>query len=211
MNRWLQELEIGRSVDISVDDEGMGVKVSLVSMDGNTVSLADEGHGVTQIIAILLKIETEILRGKCNEAECSRRDIQYENNRQEVTLVIEEPEVSLHPAVQSKLTMVFMDAYEQYGIQFIIETHSEYLIRRTQAVVASYKTRQEFDSNPFVVYYLDRSGILYNLEYSESGRFKNAFGPGFFDEASRWSLEILRKEEELRKQQLLTAAEETER
>ena len=58
-------------------------------------------------------------------------------------------------------------------------------------------TKEEFENRPFAVYYIDRGGHSYELVYQESGRFENSFGPGFFDEASRSSLEILKREKRM--------------
>lgn len=94
--------------------------------------------------------------------------------------------------------MIFKDAYDSYGIQFILETHSEYLIRATQAMVAqNCRTHEELNSFPYIVYYMERSGNAYDLQYQISGRFNRSFGPGFFDEASRSSVQILKREREL--------------
>ena len=55
----------------------------------------------------------------------------------ESTLVIvESPENILYPKNQSLLADLFLDLYERFGLRFIIETHSEYLIRITQVLVA---------------------------------------------------------------------------
>ena len=53
-------------------------------------------------------------------------------------MLIEEPETHLHPKYQSMLAEMFLDAYTTYNIQFVIETHSEYLIRKFQTFVAKY-------------------------------------------------------------------------
>ena len=120
-------------------------------------------------------------------------------------LAIEEPESHLHPKFQSLLADMFYDAYINYNIHFIIETHSEYLVRRTQVVVAEakYKDEQELtDKCPFKVYYLPdpkKDVKPYDLEYMTTGGFKNSFGEGFFDEASKLDMVILRNERNLRR------------
>ena len=98
--------------------------------------------------------------------------------------------------------MIIRDAHVSYGLHFIIETHSEYFTRATQAMVAkSCKSEKDLKAFPFVVYYMENDGTSYDLEYTLSGRFKNSFGPGFYDEASRSSVEILKREKQLNKAQ----------
>ena len=198
INKWLKELGIASRLIIEDEVDGLGFKLFLEnSKSGKRVSLADQGHGITQMVSILLQIECEILDTKIKVSPIYRKgDIM--RNYGENIIAIEEPEVSLHPSMQSKLAMVFEDAARN-GVHLIIETHSEYLVRRTQAYVAHLKTDEEFDKNPFVVYYFNNDGTAYDLEYMRSGRFANSFGTGFFDEAGKSSIEILRREKEDRK------------
>lgn len=60
------------------------------------------------------------------------------------------------------------------------------------------KSREDYENRPFAVYYIDKGGSAYELKYQESGRFENSFGPGFFDEASRSSIQILKREKRMR-------------
>lgn len=191
VNKWLDKMGIANSLLIKEDVDGLGFKLFLQHSNDIT-SLADEGHGITQIVSILLQIETAIMK----QSISGHKDVNSITTP-EVVLAIEEPEVSLHPSLQSQLADIFLDA-KNHGINLIIETHSEYLIRRTQALIAGYSSKEEFDRRPFVVYYINRDGSTYELEYSETGRFKNSFGPGFFDEASRSNVEILKRERRMR-------------
>ena len=90
-------------------------------------------------------------------------------------------------------------------MRFIIETHSEYLIRKTQVLVAQENYEDEDalkENNPFMVYYFDGDNEkkpYYQMEYELSGAFKDKFGEGFFDEASKLDMTIIRKEFELKK------------
>lgn len=174
-SKWLKELNIGDSIFIEDDMDGLGFKVFL-GKGGKKMSLADQGHGITQLVSILLQIECEIMKDKTN------------GQIAQSILAIEEPEVSLHPSMQSKLAMLFLDAANN-GIHIIVETHSEYLIRRTQTAVASMKKNGV--ENPFSVYYFNSDGSSYELEYADDGRFRNSFGPGFFDEADNMAMELL--------------------
>ena len=78
-------------------------------------------------------------------------------------------------------------------------------MRKTQAIIANKNYEDETvlkENNPFVVYYFDgkdENRSYYPMEYEISGAFRNKFGEGFFDEASRWDMTIIRKEFELKK------------
>ncbi len=114
-----------------------------------------------------------------------------------VGLAIKDPECHLYPATQSLLADMFYEAYNDYGIHFIVETHSEYLIRKTQVMVAekNYETKEELEEKcPFTTYYVpDQSTgrVPYSMEYRRDGRFKKRFDSGFYDEASNLVDEIL--------------------
>nr|WP_314786957.1 AAA family ATPase [uncultured Campylobacter sp.] len=98
-------------------------------------------------------------------------------------LVIENPEIHLHPKAVSRLVEFFAFLVKN-GIQVILETHSDTLINKTRYLV--YK--KELDSNCVVIYYKDNidSGFEQVL-ISDSGYFANkngekrAFPQGFLD------------------------------
>lgn len=52
------------------------------------------------------------------------------------TLLLEQPEIHLHPRVQAGLADVLVDAVKTRGIQIILESHSEHLLRRLQRRIA---------------------------------------------------------------------------
>ncbi|MFN9111168.1 MAG: AAA family ATPase, partial [Bacteroidota bacterium] len=47
-------------------------------------------------------------------------------------IIIEEPELNLHPDLQAELMDVLIDFSQKWGITIIMETHSEYMLRRLQ-------------------------------------------------------------------------------
>lgn len=201
MNRWIEKFEIGKTISLKIDKEGLGVQIRLHKADDDEGRiLADEGYGITQLVSILLQIETAILAAKGEKVnkffrlECldgyDEKTFHYEIN----TIAIEEPEIHLHPKYQSLLADMFLEAYEKYNIHFIIETHSEYLIRKAQVFVARHQYENEETmnkENPFKVYYVPRDEAPYEMTFSADGRFKNEFGKGFFDEATNLAFEIL--------------------
>lgn len=190
-NYWLSELGIGKKVLIELDKDKMSITLRIVKDEQNNkaVLLADEGYGVYQIVLLLLSIETEI--EKLNDKRLSGFGHSYGLflGGLQKTIILEEPEANLHPAFQASLAHIFYDAYKRSGglLRFIIETHSEYLIRATQLIVAQqkYKNEEELEEkNPFVVYYIPKAKDAYDMKYLPSGRFARKFGKGFFDAAS---------------------------
>ncbi len=55
------------------------------------------------------------------------------------TIILEQPEIHLHPAVQSGLADVLIDAHKKRGVQILLESHSEHLLYRLQRRVAEEK------------------------------------------------------------------------
>ena len=111
---------------------------------------------------------------------------------------IEEPEANLHPAFQSMLTELFLETWKEFGIQFIVETHSEYIVRKSQLLYINYalpdrKTpRMSIVHNPFAVYYFEKDGP-YEMKYRNDGSFNKPFGEGFLDVVDDIALEIFLK------------------
>lgn len=180
-NKWLSEFEIGEKLDFETGlIRGVGVQLSVIKGDKSR-NIVEFGYGATQLIAMILRIVSAVEENK-------------------TTIIIEEPESNLHPKLQSKLADLFIDANKTFGLSFIVETHSEYLIRKTQVITAeqNYIDQEDVDKNNiFKVFYFPTNGIPYEMRTSKNGRFLEKFGEGFFDEAGKWHLEIIKKERRL--------------
>lgn len=181
--KWMKEFKIGSDYEInSVGGEAHVVKIT--NNDGTTVNLADKGMGSIQMMILLFRLATKM----------AQSGVGLGGKLKSSTIIVEEPEQNLHPMLQSKLAELFYSMNQEYGFRFIIETHSEYLIRRTQALVgSSFRDNTEF-VNPFKVYYFPADGTPYDMPYAKTGRFEEQFGTGFFDEATKWNREVLRNE-----------------
>ena len=178
VNKWLNEFGIAESLEIENVVGGLGLVVYLKKKDGRKTILADDGYGVTQLLSVLLSIETSVL-------------LHYRINKNtNVTIAVEEPEIHLHPDYQSLLTDMFLDAYKNYHIHFIIETHSEYLVRRCQVRVAESFTNIE--DNPFGVFYIPKDNIPYEMLFTKDGFFETKFGTGFYDAAGSDAMTLSR-------------------
>src|SRR5262249_4044368 len=51
-------------------------------------------------------------------------------------ILLEQPEIHLHPSVQSDLADVLIDVVQHRNVQVIVESHSEHLLRRLQRRIA---------------------------------------------------------------------------
>lgn len=193
INKWLSIFGIGDSIEITGTDEGLGLMMYL--NNGKTKRLlADEGYGITQLVSLLLQIDNSI--PSFQEAE-EKKYIGKESfvfNYQPKIICVEEPEVHLHPKFQSLLADMFVEAYQKYNIHFIIETHSEYLIRKLQVMVAD--KDNPLKPNDVSLNYVekDEEGVSHNrqIKIKDDGGLSDSFGKGFYDEADSLALELMK-------------------
>lgn len=183
VKHWMSKFGIGKDFDVTSYD-GEAYRVDITEVDGTSVPLGDKGMGSIQMMILLLRLAT-IMR--------------YRKRYQLPTIIaIEEPEQNLHPKMQSLLADMFEEITRKNNWRFVIETHSEYLIRRAQVIVAESNYIDEEDlreHNPFKIYYLPEDGRdRYEMKFKTSGRFENSFDEGFFDVAGKANLITLRKE-----------------
>ena len=114
---WLKELGLIHDfhvVRLAADSPLYQVKVRK-SAGGPECLITDVGFGVSQILPVLVL---------CFYAPTGS------------TIILEQPEIHLHPAVQSGLADVLIDAQQRHGVQIIVESHSEHLLTRLQRRIA---------------------------------------------------------------------------
>lgn len=182
ITKWMKVFNIGYNYDInSVGGEAHVVKI--LDKDNYPVNLADKGMGSIQLMVLLFRLATKMA------------DRMRPTNRTGSTIIVEEPEQNLHPKLQSKLADLFFELNKTYGFNFIIETHSEYLVRRSQVIVANEYNKAKKWTNPFRVYYFPANGYPYDMEYAKDGYFEKPFGKGFFNVSSELSLDLDRVEQ----------------
>ena len=175
---WMNEFEVGQSFEIKFY-AGEAYEFHVLDKNGVKNHLSDKGMGSLQAMVLILNVASLI---KINEKETKA-----------VTLLVEEPELNLHPALQSKLTEFFHEVNKKYGFNFIVETHSEYMIRKSQVLVNEneYGNQDSLNPNPFKTYYFPVSDKPYEMRYRKDGKFKDEFKKGFFEVSSDLAFDIL--------------------
>lgn len=137
-----------------------------IGRQGTEVLLTDLGFGVSQVLPVVV--------------ECF-----YVPARSVV--IFEQPEIHLHPAVQSELADLFIDAVRaredgtDRNVQFIIESHSEHLLRRLQRRIAEGELAPE-DAAVYFVDTADGEARIEELKVDAYGRISN-WPDSFFGDA----------------------------
>lgn len=168
INKWLKYFEINGEFKISKLESGR------FHLKLGEQSIADMGFGLNQLIPVIISSILVYYEGK-------------------TTIIIEEPESNLHPNLQSRLTNFFYEINKEDRTNFIIETHSEYIIRNTQLIALENDLLEDkIDINPFSVIYFDKINGPYTMNYTKEGRFDRDFGEGFYDVSSKILRTILK-------------------
>lgn len=189
VQEWMRKFEIGENFEITSYD-GEAYSIDVVDSNGLSMPLGSKGMGSIQVMTLLLQLAGYIKRYKA---------VRFEKP----TILIEEPEQNLHPKLQSLLVELFWELSKRpYGFHFVIETHSEYLIRKSQVITAEEIAKNvnccEKWRNPFKVYYFPHQGVPYDMKYQDNGRFENKFGEGFFDVSSGYSIQLNKLERSIK-------------
>lgn len=162
-NRFYKLDKLGQQIDVPLFD------ATLTEPNGLEVNLCDVGFGVSQALPLVI---ASVL------------------TKQGITIIIEQPELHLHPSAQAELGDLFI-RMTNAGISLLIETHSENLIlrlRRRMAETALALRRGEspelkIQPDTLGAYFVDRVGGVSDCEpirYDEWGKYLWQ-PPGFLD------------------------------
>ena len=168
---WLCYLEVAENIS-STDKGKYGFELGVMMGNSNVINdLTQVGIGVSQVLPILVG---GLLA------------------KPDTTLIYEQPELHLHPKVQSRLADFFL-AMTQLGKQCLVETHSEHIINRIRLRIA-----EGSDGSPWhdaaKVYFVENknnNSTFREIKIDESGGIL-VWPEGFFDERQQETERILR-------------------
>lgn len=123
-----------------------------VRKDGVFTNLSDVGFGVSQLLPIIV-------------ANMELGD--------ESTLMVAQPEIHMHPSVQANLGDYYIHQINNSKKNYVIETHSEYLLNRLRLGIAKGTLR----TNDIRVYYINQTDgktIVHQIKFCKNGQIKGA-------------------------------------
>ena len=85
------------------------------------------------------------------------------------TVILEQPEIHLHPAVQAGLADVLIDASRKRNVQILLESHSEHLLRRLQRRLAE----ENLDQREVALYFCESTGEVSTVRSLDLDAFGN--------------------------------------
>ena len=149
VNKWLRNF--GLSVNVhDVRDIIQSIKVEQNGLD---LDLTDVGFGISQVLPV-------IVQGFLAEANS-------------MTL-IEQPEIHLHPKMQADLADLFVDMVKTTRSKILVETHSEYILKRLRRRIAEGVISAE-DVGIYLVHGTlgkNRSSYIEQAKIGKMGAFK---------------------------------------
>ena len=150
---WLNELDLIHDFRLEEIAKGTNLYRAMVKTSPSSVptALPDVGFGVSQVLPALVLLYY-VPEGS--------------------TVLMEQPEIHLHPAVQSDLADVMLSVVATRNVQIVVESHSEHLMRRLQRRVAEEKASSE-DVKLYFVSSNRGAAQLSDLRLNEWGAIEN--------------------------------------
>jgi len=162
INIWLKRLGIADRLNIYPLIPSLYEVRIHTDQTENYANLVDVGFGVSQVLPIVT--------------------LAYLAPPESI-IILEQPELHLHPKVQAELADLFLEVAQTRNIQFIIESHSEHLLARLQRRLAERSgVNEHLTENDVRLYFCQREGsesTLQPLQLDQYGQIQN-WPPDFF-------------------------------
>jgi len=122
IDHWIQRCELGEKVVVERSFSFLNTGDSIIEVESNGAirRLSNVGFGVSQLLPVIVE---SILAS--------------ENS----LVIIEQPELHLHPKAQAEVANMFIDASARNKCRFLVETHSENILYRLRLFIAETNLR----------------------------------------------------------------------
>jgi predicted ATPase len=160
VNKWVSDLKLLAKLH-SETDKAQSVRMLLADdLSGvSDINVAGMGEGVSQILPVIAQCQL-VTKDQC--------------------LLVEQPEIHLHPALQADLADLFIGITMQKS-QVIVETHSEHIVLRIRRRIAE-GTLNRADVRILFVEKIGTDSSIRSLDLDQDGSVAQ-WPDGFFDEA----------------------------
>jgi energy-coupling factor transporter ATP-binding protein EcfA2 len=187
IKKWIgnEKFDIAKDIEIVNIGNRNIYTIELIDSKNRIINITDMGFGVSQLISVLLSV--------------SFYSPEKYQNKDKPIFYLEEPESNLHPNWQSLLMELITEINQKFGIRFIIETHSEYMIRKLQFLMAD-KTKDLETDSALIYYFNSDKNVdeskgepkIKKIKIDKNGGLSDNFGPGFYDEAINLEFDLLK-------------------
>ena len=170
LSTWLEYLQLAEKIIISNDGK---IEIFQNSDNDNKTSLDNLGVGVSQVLPVLLACMIT------------------QKNEEEEILLLEQPELHLHPSAQAKLADFFIAVSITKRKTLFVETHSEHILNRLRLRKIQLKDQKEF----IKIFFTTRDGNvetdIEEFTINKDGSYDfESYPEGFFDQTQIESREI---------------------
>ncbi|MEI8171877.1 MAG: DUF3696 domain-containing protein [Deltaproteobacteria bacterium] len=185
VNAWLKRLEAGYEINVRPVVRDYYEIVLISTETGIESCIKDVGFGISQILPILVDGLISD-RYEWNGQYYDRSEWSYK--------FIEQPEIHIHPRLQTELADFFIEGAKKKPCQYIIETHSEHLLLRLLRRIRETTNGELEEGQPplkpedvAVIYAkpTEHGTELMELRISEDGDFIDKWPEGFFTEREK--------------------------
>lgn len=158
VSKWLKRFGVIDELDLSsISDNSRLFELKIKSKNyAHWANLMDVGFGVSQVLPVIV--------------------LAYFAPPGSL-IILEQPEIHLHPRVQAELADLFLEVALTRNVQFFIESHSEHLLMRLQRRIAERSGEfADLTEDDVKLYFCKReteASTLEPLEMDEYGRIKN--------------------------------------
>lgn len=153
LDRFGEESGLFERLDVKMLGKNLGDPFQvMVNVSGKFANIIDVGYGVSQALPVVIQ---SILAAE------------------ERLILIQQPEVHLHPKAQAALGSFFVDMVAEGGKQFVVETHSDYIVDRVRQEVAAKKISPE----SVALLFFEKVGAettIHNIALDELGNIVDA-------------------------------------